>query len=220
MLFVKRRHKPAFFIAITLVAIGLIGYGVWGFWQRHEATHTPNPVISTEVVTYSTDTPDETPPGDNCADYTVADEQPRAIELPSLGVSGCIQRVGVDQNNAIAVPTNIHVAGWFVESPLPGDKGVSILAGHVLGRYNDAIFANLSELQPGDRIRVQFGDMSWREFEAVSSDNYSVEQASVEQYRKLDGSEHQLTLITCGGRFDAEAVTYDERVLVRARLLE
>lgn len=196
----------------------MIGFGLWGFWQRHQTTNNPDPTIPTEVVTHSTDRPDETPP--KCDDsYTVPADQPRKIELPSLSVSGCIQPVGVDQENKIAVPTNIHVAGWFVDSVLPGDQGVSIIDGHVQGRYTEGIFKRLDELRPGDEVIVEFGDLSRQEFEAVSIGSYTVEQTSIEQYKALDGAERQLTLITCGGNYDPATQSYDQRTIVRAKSL-
>lgn len=188
--------------------------------QRHQTTHLPNPEIPTEVITHETEEPDETPPIEACRDYAVDDHLPRQIELPSVGASGCIQRVGVAADNAIAVPTNIHLAGWYVGSAIPGQPGVSIVDGHVLGRYNDAIFARLGELQPDEKIRIQFGDKTWKEFSVVSVDSYSVKQASEEQYKALPDVDKQLTLVTCGGTFDRLSQTYDRRVIVRAGLVE
>lgn len=205
--------------AVIVLAVGLLAYGLWGFWQRHQATSNPNPTIPTQVVTQAIDKPDETPIKEACANYAVAAHLPRRIELPSVGTSGCIQRVGVTEDNHIAVPTNIHLAGWYTGSVVPGEPGVSIIDGHVLGRYDDAIFAKLGELKPGSKVRVQFGDKSWKEFEVVSVDSYSVKQASKEQYKALPDVKKQLTLITCGGNYDANSESYDERVIVRSKLL-
>ena len=202
---------------LAIVAVLLVAYGSWGLIQWFMATHNPKPVISDSVVRHSTDQPDETPPGDACKDYRVAARQPRKLELPSLGISGCIQRVGIDEANRIAVPPNIHLAGWFVGSSVPGDKGVSIVNGHVQGYYQSAIFKRLNEVRVGETVRVQFGDATERDFTIVSVDSYDIDRVATEQFRRLDGIDKQLTLITCGG-FDRKSQTYQKRILVRAKL--
>ena len=207
-------------VLLLLVGVGLLAYAGIEAWRWFTATHNPNPVITPEIVTYSTTEPDETPPVKACEEYAVPAGQPRQIDIPSIGASGCIQRVGIDQHNAIAVPNNIHLAGWYVDSATPGDVGVSLLVGHVLGRYNDAIFANLKNIQVGDTIRVQMGDASWREFRVLSRDMYSIEQTSREQLRHIDGVERQLTLITCGGTWLPAQQTYDQRIVVRSQLIQ
>ena len=216
----RRNKKSKAPLIITLLfATGLICFGAWGAWQWWQATHNPNPTILNRTITHSTNEPDETKP--HCDDsYQVPANQPRKIEIPNLKKSGCIQRVGIDQNKAMAVPTNIHVAGWYVNSAVPGEQGVSVIDGHVSGRYEqNAIFANIKDLQKGDVIKVQLGNKSWREFSVVSVDSYSVEQTAKEQMKQLDGVERQLTLITCGGNFDTNSQQYDERVVVRAEAL-
>ncbi len=215
----RKRFRRGILIGVILaVALLLIAYGVLGFWQWYQATHDSNPTIPTEVVTVSTASPSETPPTQACLDYKTADTQPRLIEIPSIGASGCVQRVGVDQDNNIAVPTNIHVAGWYVNSPSPGEEGVSLIDGHVLGRYADAIFVKLEDLKANDMVRVQRGDMSWLEFTVVDVARYPVEEVMGHLFQPLDGVKSQLTLITCTGTFDSHSQTYDERVVVRAQL--
>src|SRR5262245_48002539 len=86
-----------------------------------------------QVVTYSTDQPDENePPKDYNWSGTATD--PKKIIIPSIGVDAFVQQVGVDQKKQIAVPDNIHMVGWFINSVRPGQKGLSIIDGHVNGR--------------------------------------------------------------------------------------
>lgn len=210
----RKSRKFGSYIGIV-VAIALIAFGAIGLLWQYKMTHQPNVQINTEVVTHSTDKPDETPP-EKCAD--VPHNIPRQIELPDINASGCIQKVGVDQNHAIAVPNNVHVAGWYVDSSVPGEKGVSIIDGHVSGIYSEGIFKHIAKLRTGNKIEVQFGDGSQRTFTVKTVDSYSVDQTSKEQYKQLNGVESQLTLITCGGRFDAKTKQFDKRIVVRAEL--
>lgn len=213
----KRSNKQS--AVVLILAFVLIAFGAWGLWQHYLATHNPNPVISTKIVMHSTDEPDETPP--NCDDsYTVSKNDPRKLELPSVNKSGCIQKVGIDQEKAVAVPTNVHVAGWYVGSARPGESGVSLIDGHVSGRYSEAVFTGLSKLKTGDPIRVQFGDKSWREFKVVDKQSLPAGEAGGVMLKQLDDIDKQLTLITCGGRFDRASQSYEDRVIIRSKLVE
>lgn len=212
----KTHSKKRQFITIAL-GVSLIAFGVWAFWQQYQTTHNPTPAIRGGTVTHSTDEPDETPIKE-CPE--AAADMPRKIELPSLDKSGCIQPVGIDQDEKIAVPTNIHVVGWFVDSPKPGDPGVSIIDGHVQGRYSEAIFKHLGMLEEGDMVRVEFGDKSERQFKVATTNQYSAEQTATEQFKQLANIDKQLTLITCGGTFNRDTEQYDKRIVVRAELFE
>lgn len=213
------KKRSFLIVVVTLVsATCLLAYSAWGFWQRYDATHNPHPVIPTTVTTQSTTTPDETPLGEVCSDHTVAATDPRYIEIPAIDVFGCIQQVGIDQNNAIAVPTNIYLAGWYVNSQAPGEQGVSVIDGHVFGRYNDAIFSKLSQLKAGDIIKIERGDGQQLTFAVVDKESYVTEHVMDHLFEPLSGVEQQLNLITCDGVYDEKRITYDKRLVVRAEL--
>ncbi len=205
-----------FNLILIALSVVFITIGTVGLSRRYKATHSPRPQIPLSVVTKSVDAPEETKPVEACASYKVADGQPRKIEINSIGVSACIQRVGLDQNNAIAVPSNIHLAGWYVDSPAPGKSGVSIIDGHVSGRYNDAVFVKLATVKQNDPIRVQMGDMSWVDYRVSSVASYDLSAAGDALFKQLPGVSSQLTLITCGGKYDSKNQSFDKRVIVRA----
>ena len=215
----KKRNRW-YILPIILVTLLLLGYGGFEAWRWYSLTHNSSPTISANTVAVSTDTPDETQPTEACENYTVGPKVPRTITIESIGVDGCIERVGVDQNKLVAVPTNIHLAGWYEESVLPGEVGVSLIDGHVLGRYNDAIFAKLGTVTPGAVISIEFGDGSSKKFEIFSLNTYDLEKAQSEFLKQAQGVEKQLTLITCGGDFDRAAQTYNKRVIIQAKLVE
>lgn len=211
----KYSYKLSLLLAL-LLGFGLIFFAVHEFRQKYQATHNPNPEVKNETVTHSTDTPDETPP--KCSEYQVAPDQPRRIISGSVDISGCIQRVGVDQYNAVAVPQNIFVAGWFINSVKPGDVGLSIIDGHVHGKYSTAIFTNLKDLRPGDKFDIEFGDFSLKKFEVVRTNSYSPQETAIKMLRKDDEISNQLNLITCGGNFDRGSQQYYQRILVVSKL--
>lgn len=203
------------------LVIGLIAvcYGLWGIYQRHIATSGIVTRIEQSPVSIDGAEPDETPVDMN-QNYDVPANQPRRIIIPKISVDGFVQSVGVTEENKVESPTNIHVAGWYNEGPVPGNQGVSLIDGHYSGRYSDGIFKHLARLQQGDRFNVEFGDLSQETFEVIRSQNYGVEEASYKMLAAHPDAPQQLNLITCSGAFDSEANSYDERTLVIARLTD
>lgn len=218
----KSGPNPLFIIALiilTLAAFGLAGYAGWQLWLRHQATNEPNPTISTEIVTHSTETPSETMPTEACAAYTVPDLRPKRITLPSLNVEGCIEQVGIDQHGAVAVPTNIHVAGWYTGSATPGNTGLSIIDGHINGNYtSDGIFQHLDTLKPEDTFSITRGDDMVLQYEVVSVTSIPIDEASKELFTQKDDISSQLNLITCGGRWNKDIQQFDHRIVVVSKL--
>jgi LPXTG-site transpeptidase (sortase) family protein len=208
---------PVIAVIVLLVAICSTVYYFRIFWDHRQLTHGKPVPISAETIVYSTEEPAEILP--DCQSYRVADNEPRKLEIAKVGIDGCIQKVGIDQNNAVAVPTNVHLSGWYTKSALPGQKGVSLIDGHVMGRYGEAMFTNLGKITTGDTIRVQLGNGSWLEYEAVDAKSYSVDMATNHLFDPIDDVGSQLTLITCGGTYDKQAHAYKNRVIVRARLV-
>jgi LPXTG-site transpeptidase (sortase) family protein len=137
--------------------------------------------------------------------------------LSTIGASGIVQKIGLTSTNAISVPTNIHFAGWYTGSVKPGELGLSIIDGHVLGRYNDGIFKDLSKLKVGDVYEVEYGDKSTRNFTVVEVKTVSEDKAAAYLLTQRDDIDRQLNLITCGGKFDRANQTFDHRVIVVSR---
>lgn len=204
---------------VLLAGLGLVGYAGWQYFQKLQATNNPNPTISRETVTFSTDRPDETKLAEACDSYQVPSGTPRSISLPSIGADGCIEPVGIDQFGAVAVPTNIHLAGWFVESAAPGQPGLSIIDGHINGLYTeDGIFQHLVNVQAGEMFSVTMGDGTILEYKVQSVQSLPVEESAQVLFRHDPAIESQLNLITCGGQFSAATGQFDERVIVVAAL--
>lgn len=201
---------------LALIVLGVVAMVVIAIVLRPK--QTPPPTAQSDAVTYSTDQPDEEKPGDNYKWKGAADE-PQKIIMPSIGVDNFIQKVGVDQNKQVAVPNNIHLAGWFVDTVKPGQKGLSILDGHVNGRKNDGIFKDLDKVKEGDKFQVQLGDGSMKNFEVTAIKIVPLNDAANVLFSQDAKTESQLNLITCVGTYDKNARTYDKRAIVTARLV-
>lgn len=208
--------------SLLLFAAGLICLIAGGvlLGQRFLATHgRARPPKPDHVVTTDISSPDESKvTAQDAASYTVPADQPRSILLPTISASGLIQKVGLTADNAMAVPSNIHFAGWFAQSVAPGKPGLSIIDGHVSGRYADGVFKNLKNLKTGDPIGVEFGDKSIRPFEVISVASMPEAEAAKILFDKHDDIDEQLNLITCDGKFNKATQRYADRVIVVAKL--
>lgn len=203
----KPRRKRTVMACALVVAVTLVAVGVRGFWDRHEA------VTRTQASGGSPVGLDESPmPLEEC---TAAADEPKSISLGSLNVEGCIERVGATRGQ-IDSPENIHVAGWFDQSALPGDAGLSIIDGHSSGRYTDGIFNRIDQFDPGSIFTVEYGDGSIRRFEVTSVQSHPVSATMERLYADANQQQANLALITCGGDYDAARHSYDKRVVVLA----
>ena len=195
----------ALIAGLVLVCVGVNGVRSW-YKVRHGGIPTGH-----RVETTSTDRPSEQPvPGT----YSVPADKPLSIQLPSIKSKGFIQQVGVDKKNQMVVPSNVHMAGWYTGSTLPGDPGLSIIDGHVNGLYAKGIFKDLVKLKAGDKFTVTFGDKTKRNFQVKKLKTVSVEEANTVLYERDSSVVKQLNLITCTGRYEKSDHSYDQRVIV------
>jgi LPXTG-site transpeptidase (sortase) family protein len=213
--------------AIPLAAgILAVLYSILSFKPHIEATVGPPPVPNATVtLTESTETPSEVKPEApseaNKEVYAVPAGEPRRIIIDEVGVNGYIQKVGLDKTNTITVPDNIHYVGWYVNGIRPGDAGVSLIAGHVTGRYtNSAVFSRLVDAKKGTRLKVEFGDYSTKTFEVVDAVTLSEAETSNFMLKKDPSITAQLNLITCVGTFNRTTGKYPNRLVVVSKLVE
>ena len=198
-------------------AAGVVILSVWYTLSRQpQATKT----VKAEVVTHSTDAPSEDKPGGDYAWRGGADD-PKKLTIPSVGIDAYVQNVGVDQNQQIAVPNNIHIAGWFVDSVRPGQKGLSIIDGHVDGRtVNEGVFAKLGKLKEGGALTVEMGSGSVLRYRVHKITTVATDKATDVLYSQIPSINSQLNLITCTGTYLKDQKTYDQRTIVAAELMQ
>jgi LPXTG-site transpeptidase (sortase) family protein len=204
----KLRYKKI--VAISLLVIILVGGGVFWFWHEH----TEETKKKTHVITYSPDKPDETKPNRATYKWYGQPDDPKYISLPTIKAEGFLLKVGVDQHNQVATPDNINMAGWFVKTVRPGQKGLSIIDGHVTGWVNNGIFKDLVKLKSGDTYSVEFGNGTHQEFKVKAVKNIPVTQAASVLFSQDPKVTNQLNLITCGGAFNYKTSQYENRIIV------
>ena len=142
---------------------------------------------------------------------------PVRIEIPSIGVSSALVRLGLNPDGTMQVPGDYGVAGWFTGGPAPGETGPAVIAGHVDSRSGPAVFYRLGALRNGDAINILRADGTTTRFVADNVVRYP-KQAFPTQAVFGPTPDPVLRLITCGGRFDRARRSYVDNVIVTAQL--
>lgn len=200
-------------VSIILCVVGVL-LSITAYRHTHGVAVLPQTTVTTDNPT-----PSEVPlTPDTIRSYRVPPTQPRLLRIPALGVETIVQRVGITPSRAIAAPSNVHVVGWYVQAAIPGQPGVSVIDGHVSGRYAKGVFRDLARLKAHDVVQIEYGNGKTKTFEVMTVQTMSPEQAAVAMLRKRADIPSQLNLITCGGSFDRAAGQYTARTVVETRL--
>ncbi len=203
--------------ALCIVLLGVAGSVFTSLAHRPHTQKQP-PGIA-HVISATTETPSEAPPAKDTYVSTAAPNEPRYIRLPSIQAEGFIQKMGIDQNQQIAAPSNVNLAGWYVNSVLPGQPGLSIMDGHVDGLTSPGIFRRLSQLKAGDQFVIELGSGTQLNYQVASVGLVADDQAAAVLFSQDPKVHSQLNLITCGGTFNRTSKSYEQRVIVTAKLL-
>ncbi|WP_245975731.1 class F sortase [Amycolatopsis palatopharyngis] len=184
---------------------------------QSEPATTAGPAATTSVATSTTEqTAIGATAGGDSGELPRA--RPATMEIPAIGVStGAIIDLGLEPDGALEVPGDAVTAGWFTESPTPGELGPSIIAGHVDYRKVPGVFFRLHELPVGEKVVVHREDGTTVEFTVDRVERYpKAEFPTEEVYGNTDAPE--LRLITCGGVFDSSSGEYADNVVAYATM--
>jgi hypothetical protein len=144
---------------------------------------------------------------------------PTGLKIDRLGLDARVDAVGVDDRTGdFAVPPSIDVVGWYKWGPaLNATAGSIVIAGHVdSAEQGRGAFFHLRDLGPGDAITVTGADGSTRRFTVTAREVYPKAKIPLDRYFARDGAV-RLTLITCGGPFDASTRHYRDNVVITAQ---
>lgn len=199
--------------ATVLFVLGLTGtVGDSGYSGPGTST-----VFGSPVERYFTPQPTPTVPPPPPSEAPVA-----RIVIPRFEVDAPVVVRGVDANGVMETPDGPWDVAWYDirsdDSDRPGFGSNAIFSGHVdYINVGPAVFWNLKDLEQGDLVEVRLDDGTVYRY-SVSSREQVGAAPSEEEIRKIVGQTEQeiITLITCGGTFDASVGQYDQRVVVRA----
>jgi sortase (surface protein transpeptidase) len=140
---------------------------------------------------------------------------PVRVEIPAIGVSTPLVRLGLNPDGTMQVPGDFQVAGWFTGAPQPGQLGPAVIAGHVDSRTGPAVFYRLRDLHPGDEVRVVRADHRVVRFRVDDLASYP-KQALPDDAVFGATTTPALRLITCAGSFDRSRRSYRDNLVVSA----
>ena len=140
---------------------------------------------------------------------------PVSLRIPALEVDAPVVPVGVDRSTGeMELPPDNATAAWYRFGASPGRAGSAVIAGHVDYGEGRAVFFRLSTLQPGNRVLVRYGDGTSTAFRVVAR-RLVGKDALPARIFATDGRP-LLTLVTCGGAYDADRRRYLGNTLVFA----
>jgi sortase (surface protein transpeptidase) len=145
---------------------------------------------------------------------------PVRVEISDAHISVPIMQVGRAEDGSVAVPPlrRAMTAGWYSRGPSPGENGAAVIVGHVDSVTGPGAFLRLHEATEGDEIKVTRKDGSVAVFDVDHTQESSKKDFPA---NRVLGSVHdpELRLITCAGRFNWVKHSYDDNLIVYARLV-
>ena len=146
---------------------------------------------------------------------------PVSLDVPAIGIRHAnLVQLGQAKDGSIQVPPvgANSPAGWYRNSPAPGQLGASVILGHVdSATAGPAIFYRLGTLRAGDTAMVTRADHTVAVFRVDSVEKYA--KASFPTLQVFGDTDHAaLRLITCGGTFNPSQQSYEDNIVVYAHL--
>ncbi len=137
--------------------------------------------------------------------------QPVLLAVPAAKINVALDRLYLDAQGEMIVPTDTRSAGWWRKkrpsSPL-------VLVGHFDSKTGPAVFFHVNDLRFGDHVFVTFDDGSnasytVRQIERVDKDRFPSQ-------RVYNEGKNEIRLVTCGGKFNRRTGHYEDNVVVYA----
>ncbi|SCL29509.1 LPXTG-site transpeptidase (sortase) family protein [Micromonospora nigra] len=143
---------------------------------------------------------------------------PVRLRIPAIDVTASINAVGINRRTGeFEVPPSVDEIGWYRFGPgLEAEAGSVVIAGHVdSADQGEGAFYRLRELDRGDTVTATGSDGEERTYRVVAREEYDKTKIPLERYFARDG-QPRLTLITCGGPFDAQERRYRDNIVITA----
>lgn len=99
------------------------------------------------------------------------------VTIPSIKVDAPIMDVGLDTDGWIEAPPpqDPNIAGWYQNGIAPGQRGTSVVVGHVDNLSGPAVFYGLGSIERGQHIEVRRYDGRTAVFEVYGVEVFSKE---------------------------------------------
>ncbi|WP_406151120.1 class F sortase [Streptomyces sp. NBC_01012] len=144
---------------------------------------------------------------------------PQRISIKSIAVDAPFTPLSIGSSGQLDAPpaNDPNLVGWFKDGATPGERGTSVVAGHVDTRTGPAVFLLLSTLKAGNSVDITRQDGAIATFKIDSVETFSKADFPNDRVYADKGTA-QLRLITCGGVYDKKKKDYEDNVVVFAHL--
>lgn len=202
-------RRVARVVASLVVVAGLVLLGVTGYqylWPKQPRVTSAGELNGAGSTAWRGDDTESLPRS-----------KPTSVRIPAIDVDADLVDLSMGRDGVLNAPTTGSVAGWYEALVTPGQRGTSVIAGHVDWSDGPAVFYDLGELEPGDRITVARSDGRTAVFAVHATRQYAKNEFPSDLvYGPSEGAE--LRLITCGGAFAGGH--YVDNIVVFAHLAE
>lgn len=142
---------------------------------------------------------------------------PRIVRIPAIDVSAQVVPVGLTKDDALGIPDDVALVGWYRLGVPPGaDRGSAVLVAHRDGRgQGRGVFYDLGRLEVGDRVTVRTDAGESVDYSVVARESIRKQRLPYDELFSAAGPP-RLTLISCGGPYDPENGGYQDNVVVTA----
>lgn len=208
-----RARRAAPLAALLVLALTGCGTPVQSAGVPKPATSLPAPEISAQAPTPSVEVP--VAPATPAPAAVVP--APVRVSVADAGIDVPVIPVGVDANQAMELPEDPAVAGWYRFGPGPqSPEGRAVISAHVdMPGYGIGPFSRIRDLAQGTLIEVTDDTGNLTRYRLDSVTYYKKADLPVDDLFARSGSP-MLVLITCGGAFDASIGRYEDNVVALA----
>lgn len=198
---------------VALLVLALTGCGTPVESAPQPATTLPAPEISAAAPTPAVEIP--VAPATPAPAAVVP--APVRVSVADAGIDVPVIPVGVDANDAMELPEDPAVAGWYRFGPGPqSPEGRAVISAHVdMPGYGIGPFSRIRDLAQGTLIEVTDDTGKLTRYRLDSVTYYRKADLPVDDLFARSGSP-TLVLITCGGPFDASIGRYQDNVVALA----
>ncbi|WP_037900473.1 class F sortase [Streptomyces sp. NRRL S-350] len=145
--------------------------------------------------------------------------KPTRLRIPQIAVDAPFTELTLNPAGQLNAPPpdDKNLVGWYRDGVTPGERGSSVVAGHVDTTKGPAVFLLLSLLVPGNKVEVSRADGTVAVFSVDAVETFAKDAFPDKKvYGKTPDA--QLRLITCGGTYDKKRRDYLDNVVVFAHL--
>ncbi len=213
------RQNSLYALALLVFIIGVTASLNSFNTNRQVAAHVSGQSQKSTSDTTATAPSTSKPSAQDVSSYAVAPTMPRYIDIPKLSVHARVFSMSVDTRNQLRAPGNVHDAGWYNGSALPGQAGAMLVDGHVSSWQTHGVFYGLGTLVKGDAVTVTRGDGKQYTYVVVRNEKYDANKVDMSSLMVSDDTAKPgLNIITCAGDVKPGTSEFTDRQVVHAVL--